>query len=394
LAGNISLRLILMTELDTHNQSADSEISLIDIVNFAQESWKKLLIAAVAGAILGFAGWFFLGSYQAEIVLNNNGGTDLVSFRSLQKNLPNLADQMVEESKVSQGQESLFRTLSNPEWWAKNVVATYGMSKADTKDLASTAGLENASTSIVSLTITAAGSSRDKAIDNVRGAKNFLLQGASYLALKSMFSAQESQLISSDAEIAKRINAAQVELEYQQERLKNLEILAKRFPGEQKSVSQVVDLKDSGAKYMPISTQIIAINTDINGTKETLERLKDWQVQMILLKTWVTQVSPLMGAPYDGIALNQQLLEQETQLRSTVSPSDAKSLVFLDGLRSTLLANSVRFSKGFEMNTAPTASKKGMIKTTVSGLFAAFFLMLLVLLGQHVWQTVKSGGAK
>jgi hypothetical protein len=376
------------------SQEESSEISLLDIVNFLTGAWKKLAIAAIVGGALGLAGWFFLGSYQAEIVLNNIGGTDLVGLRSLQKNLPNLADQMVEESKVPQGQESLFRTLTNPEWWVKNVVATYGMSKADTKDLASTAGLENAGTSIVSLTIIASGSSRVMAIDNVRNAKDFLLQGASYLALKSIFNAQESQVISSDAEIAKKMNAAQVELEYQQERLKSLELLAKRFPGEQKSVSQVVDPKDSGAKYMPISTQIIAANTDINATKETLERLKDARQQMTILKTWVTQISQLMGSTYDGITLNQRLLEQESQLRSTIPTNDTKSLVFVDGLRSSLLANSVRFSKGFEMNTAPIATKKGMIKTTIGGLFAAFFLMLLILLGQHVWQTVKSGGAK
>jgi len=58
------------------------------------------------------------------------------------------------------------------------------------------------------------------------------------------------------------------------------------------------------------------------------------------------------------------------------------------------LANDVRFSKGFEMNTAPTASKKGMIKATAGGLAAAFFLMLLALLGGRVWTSVKSGGAK
>jgi hypothetical protein len=376
------------------SQEESSEISLLDIVNFLTGAWKKLAIAAIVGGALGLAGWFFLGSYQADIVLNNIGGIDLVGLRSLQKNLPNLADQMVEESKVPQGQESLFRTLTNPEWWVKNVVATYGMSKADTKDLASTAGLENAGTSIVSLTIIASGSSRVMAIDNVRNAKDFLLQGASYLALKSIFNAQESQVISSDAEIAKKMNAAQVELEYQQERLKSLELLAKRFPGEQKSVSQVVDPKDSGAKYMPISTQIIAANTDINATKETLERLKDARQQMTILKTWVTQISQLMGSTYDGITLNQRLLEQESQLRSTIPTNDTKSLVFVDGLRSSLLANSLRFSKGFEMNTAPIATKKGMIKTTIGGLFAAFFLMLLILLGQHVWQTVKSGATK
>ena len=279
---------------------------------------------------------------------------------------------------------------------AKNTLATYGMSKADTKDLASTAGLEAAGTSIVSLTIAAGGSTKGKAIDNARGAKNFLLQGASYLAIKSLFSAQESQLISTDADLEKKINNTQVELGYQQERLKSLESLAKRFPNEQKTISQVVDAKDSGAKYMPISTQIIAANTDINASKESLERLKDAQAQMAILRTWVKQVSPLMnGESYDGIALTKKLLEQESQLRATLNPSDPKSLAFVDGLRSTLLANDVRFSKGFEMNTAPTSSgKKGMMKSIAGGLVAALFLMLLALLGKRVWQTVKSGGAK
>ena len=58
--------------------NSESEISLSDIVDFLQESWKKLAIAAFAGALLGLAGWFFLGSYKAEIVLINSGGTDLV----------------------------------------------------------------------------------------------------------------------------------------------------------------------------------------------------------------------------------------------------------------------------------------------------------------------------
>jgi len=379
---------------DESDSNGGAEISLLDIVNFLTGAWKKLAAASILGAVLGLSGWFFLGSYNAELVLNNNGGTDLVGWRSLQKSLPNLADQIIDESKVPEGQESLYRTLSNADWWQKNATATYGMSKADTKDLASTAGLEAAGTSIVSLTITAAGSTRNKAIDNARGAKNFLLQGASYLAIKSLFSAQESQIISSDADLTKKINNTQVELGYQQERLKSLETLAKRFPGEQRTVSQVVDPKDSGAKYLPISTQIIAANTDINGSKEALERLKDAQTQMAVLRTWVKQVAPLMSSSYDGIALTRQLLEQESQLRATLNPNDPKSLAFVDGLRSTLLANDVRFSKGFEMNTAPTASKKGMIKTTAGGLAGAFFLMLLVLLGQRVWASIKNGGAK
>ena len=373
---------------------SEGEISLLDIVNFLQESWKKLAIAAVVGAVLGFGNWYFLGSYNAELVLNNNGGTDLVGWRSLQKTLPNLADQIIDEGKAPEGQEPLYRMLSNSDWWQKNALATYGMSKADTKDLASTAGLESAGTSIVSITLTAGGSSRDKAIENARGAKNFLLQGASYLAIRSLFSAQEAKLTIADADIAKKMNATQVELTYQLERLKSLESLAKRFPNDSKVISQVVDPKDSGAKYMPISTQIIAANTDINGSKEALERLKDAQAQMAILRIWVKQVSPIMNSSYDGIVLTKKLLGEEAQLRTNLGASDPKALVFVDDLRSKLLDNDVRFSKGFEMNTAPTASKKGMIKSTAGGLAGLFFLMLLALLGQRVWSHLKSEGVK
>ncbi|MEI6755999.1 MAG: hypothetical protein WCK80_03250 [bacterium] len=116
---------------------------------------------------------------------------------------------------------------------------------------------------------------------------------------------------------------------------------------------------------------------------------------MATLRIWVKQVSPLIGSSYDGITLTRQLLEQEAALRATLNPNDPKSLAFVDGLRVTLLANEVRFNKAFEMNTAPTSGgKKGMIKTTAGGLAAAFFLMLLVLLGQRVWLNIKSGGTK
>ena len=95
-----------MSDSINHDLSSrESEISLLDIVNFLQESWKKLAIAALLGALLGFATGFFTSSYQAQIILINNGGSDLVGLRSLQKLLPNLANQIVDEGKVPQGQE-------------------------------------------------------------------------------------------------------------------------------------------------------------------------------------------------------------------------------------------------------------------------------------------------
>jgi len=104
-----------MTDIDGM-LSDKGEISLLDIVNFLTGAWKKLAIAAVVGAVLGFGNWYFLGSYQAEYVLLNNNNNnnnnnsyalDLVSWKMLQKSLPNLAAQIVEDIKAPQEQERI-----------------------------------------------------------------------------------------------------------------------------------------------------------------------------------------------------------------------------------------------------------------------------------------------
>ena len=168
-----------------------SEISLLDIVNFVQESWKKLAIAAAVGAVLGFASWNFLGSYQTEYVLLNNNNNnnnnnsyalDLVSWKTIQKSLPNLAAQIEDEGKAPENQTALYKTLASEQWWQKNVVPSYAISKADTKELALISkDLDLASTTILSLTIKVGGPTKEKAIENVRAAATFLRTGGAYL---------------------------------------------------------------------------------------------------------------------------------------------------------------------------------------------------------------------
>ncbi|MBT8587046.1 hypothetical protein G6675_01975 [Polynucleobacter paneuropaeus] len=378
----------------------EGEISLIDIVSFVQESWKKLLAASIVGAVLGLTGWFFLGQYQAEYVLLNNNNNnsyalDIVSWKMLQKSLPNLAAQVVEVNKIPQDQAAVYKIMAQEQWWQKNVSPAYALSKADTKDLgAISKDLDTASTTILSLTITAAGSSKEKAIDNVRTASQFLRSGGAYLQLHSLLNGYESQTISTVAELQQKITTTQIEMGYQQERAKSLEDLHKRFPGGVNVNGQVVDPKDSGAKYMPISTQIIAVNNDINASKESLARLSKRLEQIAIIKTFIDQAIPLQDQAFDGLALNEQLLAIESTLRSKLAKGDSNGQALLDQLRAQLLAIQVRFTKGLEANTAPVAIKKGMLKTTAGGLAGAFFLMLLVLLGQRVWLKTKNESAQ
>ena len=388
--------------MSSQEVASENEISLLDIVYFLQSAWKKLVIASIVGAVLGLVGWFTLGSYTADYVLlnnnnnnNNNYALELVSWKMLQKSLPNLAAQVLDENKAPQNQERLYKEMSDEQWWQKNVSPSYALSKADAKDLAGVSkDLDAASTTIISLALSGKASSKNDAIEAVRAEAKFLRTGSAYLQIRSLLNGYESQTISSVADLQQQITSAQIEMTYQVERAKSLEDLHKRFPGGATNSQQVVDPKDSGAKYMPISTQIIAINNDINSSKEKIARLQKRLVQIALAKSFLDQALPLQEQTFDGLALADRLLEIELGLRAKLAKDDANGQEFFDQLHAQLLAIQVRFTKGLEANTAPTASKKGMIKTTAAGLFGAFFLTLLALLAQKVWLNVKSGGVK
>ncbi|MBU3593269.1 hypothetical protein ICN42_04065 [Polynucleobacter sp. 71A-WALBACH] len=372
-----------------HGDSSDpdSEIALLDIVNFLADSWKKLVIAAAAGAVLGFGGWFFLGNYHAQLPLSNNQGVSVISLKSLQQALPNLAAEIVEKDRAPQDQLALYNEMSSPEWWQKAITPIFSLTKADIKDLG--AEMEKGSNRILYLVVDGSAASREAAIQNARNTSQFLRQGGAYLAIKAMLASQQSDLLTAQVEIASKINASLIELDYEQNRLKNLEALAKRFPNESRFSSQVIDPNDLSAKYLPISTQIIAINTDINNSTESLTRLRDRQIQLGALNRWLKEATPIFAASYDGLQINQDLLSLESKLRSEIKLDDPKAFVFVDTLRTSLLSNETRFRYGLVEPGTAVAKKTGMIKAVAVGFAGALLSIILALLGQRLWASLK-----
>lgn len=380
----------------------DGEISLLDIVNFVTESYQKLLVAALLGLGLGLAYWHFLVGYQSEWILHNNTtqsasselpstyALDLVSWRTIQRGLPSLANQVVEQGQAPQDQVGLYRAMSDELWWQKNAVPNFAITKADTKDLAALGkSFDGASTTILSITVKSGAASREAALGSVRAAVQFLLKGGAYLQIKSLINSLEGEAIATAADIQGKITNTQIELTYLQERAKNLEQLLRRFPSSNGITGQVIDPKESSAKYLPLSTQLIAVNTDISDANQSLRRYTDRLEQITLTKSFVEQTLPLVKQNLDGIALARALLEAQEKLRSQLKADDIKGRQSLDALRAQLLAIESRFTKGLEANTAPTAQKRGMLKSAAAGLFAGLFLTLLVLLGARAWKSIR-----
>lgn len=380
----------------------DSEISFLDIVNFLQESWKKLAAASIVGATLGLGSWFMFGTYSAEYVLfnnnnnnnNNSYGLDLVSWKMLQKSLPNLAARIIEENKAPENLSSIYYAMSSEQFWQKNVVPIYAISKADVKDLAKiSSNLDLASTTIINLTFIASGDSKEQAVKNVMSAAVFLRSGGAYLQLRSLLNSYESQILSAVADLQQKIANTGNEMRYQQERVKNLEELRKRFPSTTSAaaINQRIDVGSNAAgKFLPLTTQIIAANTDIYESQEKIARLQDRLSQFVVAKNFLEQALSLQDQIFDGLTLGNQFLEIEANLRAKLAKDDIGGLQFLNDLRAQLLSIKVRFSKGLEANTAPFSNgKKGVIKSVVSGLVAAFFVMFLVLLGQKLFASIR-----
>jgi hypothetical protein len=394
----------------------EAEISLADIVELIQEIWKQLILAGVVGAVLGFGGWFFLGSYQAELVLinntntntntnttinttintninTNNFGLDLLSWRILQKNLPNLAYQLVINDKLAQDQKGIYKSMSDFQWWSKNVIANYAFSKTDAKDFPKiNQDFDGFVFKIQSFTILAGGQSQESSLNNARLASQFLQSGGAYLQIKALINSYEGDVLGTASTIQNQLTKTQVDQIYFKERIKTLEELLKRFPNRGSINSQFLDPKENSSKYLPVENQLIAANNDLNQSKEIFNHLNDRLVQIKLMAKFIALALPQIEAEPNGLLLVKSLLAVEQDLRKGLAPDDLKGYLALDQLRSQLLTIESRFTKGLEANTPPISKKMGPgpLQSIAGGAVITGFLMLAFLLGRKIFKNLKS----
>ena len=373
----------------------EPEISLGEIFAFFIDNWKKIALGGLLGALLGVIGWFIFADYKAELVVNNtNKGIDFVSWRSLSKNFPGLASDLVTKGNITPIDAELYKELSDSKWWSKNVLPTYTISKSDAKDLAGISKelQDSAGTSITNLIITYSSPDKQKALNNVEKVNQFIRSASTYLTLKEILNGYESQTLALDAEVQQKITAAQVDLQYLSGKANSLEELRQRFPANVgANIQNIIDPKDAAAKYLPISTQLVAINSDIYDTKESLSRLSDNLMRNVIIKQFVAQALPLMNSGNkDGLLLVDQLIKVQESIRSTIQPSDIKNINTVNGILADLISTKTRFSKFLESFLAPTAVKPSLLIPTISGLFIGLLFSLFGILAAKAWNNYRT----
>jgi len=380
------------------DQDQAAEVSLSQVLDFLSGIRKPLALGLVGGLVLGLAGAMTFGTYKSEMILDNSTKTiDFSTWRVLESRLPSVAARALERKLVKPEDIEHYKRLAESErtpggsWLKKNVSPTFLLSKSDFKNFAamSKESQDTAGVLILNLVVNNSDTSRENGEKNLKLSTDFIQTGSAYIELKTLLDSYDQSVKTIGAQNKSKLSAAEIEISYAEKKASNLEKLRIRFPSNASFGSnQIIDPKDSAAKYLPISTQLVAVNSDLNNLNETIVRLGDQQAKQKILQDFLDRVNPIFATSLNGLVLSEKLLAVEDELRKTLDPQNIKQQNTLDGIHSDLVNIQTRFGTFMERSEI-TTTRSGMLLPGVMGAMAGGFLALLLLLGQRYLQSIK-----
>jgi hypothetical protein len=370
-------------ESNSDVNSDEMSISLIDVVQFFQRHCRTIFSIGLAGLVCAIVATFVFGNYTATVSLQNLSGIDIPSLKYLQSALPKLEQENQDKQK---DRESAY--LGSERFWEKNVKPIILVSKADGKDLLDQSSLKSAGSNVASLQFIAEGRSEAVAESRIEEITKTFINGAAYIGLRDLLRGYELKVIAANSNLNKKIGGAEVELVYADRRIQNLMALKNQYPSVAMAPLQVVDAKDSGAKYLPISTQIVAATTDANGLRESLARYRDEEKQLPIYTQFIEKAKPLIDNGRKDGNLVDSLLEVANQIEKNTQ--EAVQKIALEDIRVAL--TSIQTNKAFGLRQAGTIAitPPPYLKKTAIGLLVGLFLGFLLALGLTLVNQYKS----
>jgi len=257
-----------MNQQNTETQSAsDDEISLTEIIEFFAENLKDILLCALIGMVIGACYFFINASYVNTVAFRNDAQIDIPLLKKLIQELPIYAKQ--QEIK-----DDLYKNISNEKYWKENLKPTFYMSKDDAKEF-QIDKVELGST-ISNFKLTYKGKDKSKNQIDTEEVFNFFKNTFIKIKTKELLQKYKTEIQIGQLGLDKKNTEIQNEIDYLKSKAKNLEELKIKFPNNQNTnLNQVLDPKDSASKYLPLSTQLIAIYSELNNLNEQLKRSQD-----------------------------------------------------------------------------------------------------------------------
>lgn len=329
-----------MQQAQIHQYNND-EITVSDIILFLKKYTNHILLATLIGATLGFASFFHMGRFSASAVLMNDGSIDFILLKRLQSELPRIAELNYQTKK-----EQYLNQISNDEWWKKNFKPTYAITKIDVKDFE----LNSKDNRIVSFILNTNHNSEESARTTLIKIIEFFKENSSLIVIKDLFQRYKIEIETRSTELEKAEQNALVEINYIKSRIKNLEELKTRFQQNSTIISsQFLDPKESGSKYLPINTQLIALYADMAALNENIERIKD-EKSILSLKNKIHErfVASLNNGTNGFIFMSHVIDEIYLEIKNNREkyPEDMRNAMALKVIQAEIVSIQSRFKSG------------------------------------------------
>lgn len=374
---------------EVNSQPLEDEISLIDILNFLIDHWKIYVTGAILGLFISLGFVSLKGTYSGEMILLNQGsGLNFISWGALQKNLISLAQEISAGDKPS---TSIQRSMAIPEWWKKAVKPTYALTKGETKELAGISKdvQDSESIRIQNFVIRVEGRSVSAVNQDIDYVAEFIRSGSTFFALRSMVLSLESKINQSAPKINLDMNNALQEIKILSDRRDYLYTLRKEFPNES-PVAQVIDVNEGVAKFLPITTQLVAVLTDINALDERLLRLRQEKSQIEILGEFVKQSQSILKRGFQDQAVITDLMSLEASLRKNIPENELPKIIALDNVRRDLVSIKTSYTLGLQQVALPSVLAPKYLKPAAVGLLAGLFLGLVFSILMVLFRMVMS----
>jgi len=370
-------------ETNIPNQHKADVISLLDIVVFIKESYKKAALLALSGSICAFIFTFALGQYTASVTLLNYAELDIPRIKYLQASLPKLS-----QEELTKGS---FNSFGSEGLWKSAIKVKSLVGKSDAKDLIDPASLKSDRFNIYAIELIDKANAKQLAEERIQEIRNYFIYGTVFIDLRDLVRRYELKVTTTNTKLAINILNAEVEMAYIERRIKNLNELKRQYPtmiASQNNSMQLIDTKDSAAKYLPVLTQIIAATADQNNQLELLQRYKEEGAQMRIYNSFVEKAKPFMDTGFKDPKLLANLMGIVDEAKKEVNTNYEKvTLSAIEGDLKKIMA--------FKLYGLPQVGSIGItgpayLKNIAIGLFSGAMMGILFVLGLRVSQRLRA----
>ena len=369
----------------------DGEINIYDIVEPLVTQWKTVLSATILGLLLGIFGWWFKG-YEAELNLVPVAPLDFVEWRKITAGLPALAEKRISDTQSDPVKSDLYEMLSKSEWWLKNVSPKYKYSKSDIKELAaiSQEAQESGATIIESVAFRVMDVDGSSAAKKVRDVAAYVSEGGLLLSLKSALERDELRERQLAYSLSSKTAKERLELTYLNSRADALDKLLLKYPEKPGASTQtVLDPKDNSSKYLPLSTQLVAVKTEINGIIESLERSRDQLNGAKVTRAFIDKAAVLVGTVSDGFVLADQIGDIIAEIRTGIDPSNQSQLSAINQIAFEFSSINERYNALFESNGLVAIRRPAKALPIALGIIGGLLVGVMFVFVSTAWRRAR-----